>query len=74
MNKESEEQARKVAAAILGRKGGQAKTEKKAAASRRNGAKGGRPRKTPPDGQKGVKNAFSRQDGESIPDGPENAK
>lgn len=33
------------AAAILGRKGGSAKTEKKAAASRENGKLGGRPRK-----------------------------
>ena len=34
------------AATIFGRKGGQAKTEKKAAAARENGKKGGRPRKT----------------------------
>jgi hypothetical protein len=32
------------AAAALGRKGGQARTDAKAAASRANGAKGGRPR------------------------------
>lgn len=35
------------AAAVLGRKGGKTKTEAKAAAARTNGAKGGRPRKTP---------------------------
>ena len=34
------------AAATLGRKGGQAKSQAKAAASRSNGAKGGRPRRT----------------------------
>jgi hypothetical protein len=33
------------AAAALGRKGGSAKTEKKATASRENGKKGGRPKK-----------------------------
>jgi hypothetical protein len=33
------------AAALLGRKGGSVKSEKKAAASRENGKKGGRPRK-----------------------------
>jgi hypothetical protein len=36
---------RSEAAAALGKKGGSAKTEKKAAASRENGKKGGRPRK-----------------------------
>lgn len=35
------------AARLFGRKGGQAKTDKKAAASRENGKKGGRPRKDP---------------------------
>lgn len=34
------------AAAALGRKGGQARTEAKQAASRNNGKRGGRPRKT----------------------------
>jgi len=33
------------AAAIIGRKGGQSKSPKKQEASRRNGKKGGRPRK-----------------------------
>jgi hypothetical protein len=33
------------AAALLGRKGGSVKSERKAAASRANGKKGGRPRK-----------------------------
>lgn len=36
------------AAAALGRKGGKAKSEAKAAAARANGAKGGRPRKAKP--------------------------
>lgn len=35
------------AAALLGRKGGKAKSEAKTAAVRANGKKGGRPRKTP---------------------------
>lgn len=37
----------KQAAALLGRKGGKATTEAKAAAARTNGAKGGRPRRKP---------------------------
>ncbi len=36
-----------LAAATLGRKGGSVKSEKKAASSRENGKKGGRPRKGP---------------------------
>ena len=35
------------AAAILGRKGGTVRTQAKSAAARRNGKKGGRPRKPP---------------------------
>ncbi len=35
------------ALAAMGRKGGQAKSERKAAASRKNGKRGGRPRKSP---------------------------
>lgn len=37
-----------MAAAALGRKGGQAKSAAKTQAARQNGAKGGRPRKTQP--------------------------
>ena len=37
---------RNTLAAVLGRSGGQARTEAKAAAARANGAKGGRPRNT----------------------------
>lgn len=36
------------AAQQLGRRGGRATSEAKAAAARANGAKGGRPKKTPP--------------------------
>jgi hypothetical protein len=36
------------AAAALGKKGGSVKSERKAAAVRENGKKGGRPRKTKP--------------------------
>ena len=36
------------AARLIGRKGGQSKSAKKQAASRRNGAKGGRPKKEKP--------------------------
>lgn len=36
------------AAVTLGRKGGKVKSEAKAAASRNNGKRGGRPIKTPP--------------------------
>ena len=38
-------EARREAARILGRAGGSVKSEKKAAAARENGKKGGRPRK-----------------------------
>jgi len=38
-------EARREAARILGRAGGSVRSEKKAAASRENGKKGGRPRK-----------------------------
>jgi hypothetical protein len=44
-----EAQAYRAAAAALGRKGGEAKTEAKAKASAENGKKGGRPRKTAQD-------------------------
>jgi hypothetical protein len=36
------------AAQLLGRKGGQSKSDAKAAAARENGKKGGRPRKSEP--------------------------
>jgi hypothetical protein len=41
----SEERLLSLAAAIMGRKGGPAKSEKKRKAVRENGKKGGRPRK-----------------------------
>jgi hypothetical protein len=45
MRRDSIEEAIRKAAALIGRKGGQAKTEAKVKAARENGKKGGRPRK-----------------------------
>ena len=44
-DEEKEQEFTKLSAATLGRKGGSMKSEKKTAASRENGKKGGRPRK-----------------------------
>jgi hypothetical protein len=44
------------AASALGRLGGRSKSEGKVAASRANGAKGGRPKKSPVDARGGPKN------------------
>jgi len=42
-----EKEARREAARILGRAGGSVKSERKAAAARENGKKGGRPKSAP---------------------------
>ena len=44
-DEEKEREYTKLSAATLGRKGGSVKSERKTAASRENGKKGGRPRK-----------------------------
>lgn len=54
------------AAAVLGRKGGQVKSEAKARAARDNGKKGGRPRKSVSNERRNIKMKITIQEWEHI--------